>query len=138
MPAQTIDPTADQIREFAGASDSGSIVMLNLLRFKDRADGIDAVDGISGREAYERYAEAVASHLQRVGGSVLHLAECNQSVIGPEHEAWDMLVLVRYPSRRAFLQMIADPDYQASAGHRAAALQDSRLVCCSEGAITLR
>jgi len=111
--------------------------MLNLLRFKDRADGIDAADRISGREADERYAEAVGSHLQRAGGSVLHLAECGESVIGPEQETWDMFVLVRYPSRQAFLQMIADPDYQASHGHRAAALQDSRLVFCSEGAITL-
>ena len=37
--------------------------MLNLLRFKDRADGIDGVDGITGAEAYERYGAAVVPFL---------------------------------------------------------------------------
>ncbi len=132
MSAPTIDPTAEQISALAASTDSGPIVMLNLLRFKDRADGIDAAEAISGRQAYERYGEAVGPHLERAGGSVVHLAECSESVIGPEAEAWDMLVLVRYPSRQAFLAMIADPDYLASHGHRAAALQDSRLICCGE------
>jgi uncharacterized protein (DUF1330 family) len=130
--ATTIDPTAAQIRELSNSSEGGPITMLNLLRFKDRADGIDEGDRISGRQAYERYAEAVGSHLHRVGGSVSYMAECEQSVIAPEHEAWDVLVLVRYPSRQAFLEMIADPGYQASHAHRAAALRDSRLVCCRE------
>lgn len=40
--------------------------MLNLLRFKNRADGID--EGISGREAYERYAQATGPFLTHVGG----------------------------------------------------------------------
>jgi uncharacterized protein (DUF1330 family) len=40
------------------------------------------------------------------------------------------MVLVHYPSRQTFLGMIADPGYQAVHGHRAAALEDSRLVCC--------
>jgi uncharacterized protein (DUF1330 family) len=134
MSHSTIDPTGEQLREFAGSADPGPIVMLNLLRFKERADGIDAADGISGREAYERYGEAVATHLERAGGSVMFVTECAESVIAPESEAWDMLILVRYPSRQAFLQMIADPDYQAEHGHRAAALSDSRLVCCDEPA----
>jgi uncharacterized protein (DUF1330 family) len=132
MHTSTVDPTADQIRRLANSTDSGPIVMLNLLRFKDRADGIDAADGISGRDAYERYGEAVAPHLAGVAGRVLFLADCGDTVIGPADERWDMLVLVRYPSRQAFLEMIADPEYQAVHAHRAAAMQDSRLVCCDD------
>ncbi len=132
MPVPTIEPTANQIAELAASTDSGSIVMLNLLRFKHRADGIDHADGISGRQAYERYGEEVSAHLERAGGSVIYMAECGESVIAPQQEVWDMLLLVRYPSRAAFLQMIADSDYQASHAHRAAALEDSRLICCRE------
>ncbi len=132
MPVPTIEPTADQITELAASTDSGPIVMLNLLRFKDRADGIDQADGISGRQAYERYGQEVSAHLERAGGSVIYMAECGESVIAPRQEIWDMLLLVRYPSREAFLRMISDSDYQASHAHRSAALQDSRLVCCRE------
>lgn len=132
MSPTAIEPTEEQVRELSSSTDSGPIMMLNLLSFKDRADGIDAEAGISGRQAYERYGEEVAVHLQRVGGTVLYMAECEQTVIGPEDEAWEMLILVRYPSRQGFLQMVADPDYQASHGHRVAGVRDSRLVCCRE------
>jgi hypothetical protein len=50
-------------------------------------------------------------------------------VIGPEDERWDLLVVARYPSRAAFLEMIGDPDFIAKHSHRAAALEDSRLIC---------
>jgi uncharacterized protein (DUF1330 family) len=132
MSTSTIDPTAEQIGRLAASAVSGPIVMLNLLRFKDRADGIDAPDGLSGREAYERYGEAVAPYLAAAGGRITFLAECGESVIGPDGEAWDMLILVRYPSRRAFLEMVTDPGFQAAHTHRAGALLDSRLVCCHE------
>ena len=57
--------------------------MLNLLRFKDRADGIDGDDGISGAEAYARYGAAVAPFLERVGGRVVVALAAEESVIGP-------------------------------------------------------
>lgn len=133
MSAGSLEPTAEQLQQLAESTDPGPIVMLNLLRFKERADGIDAADGISGRVAYERYGMAVAPHLDRVGGRLLHAAESGAGVIGPAGEAWDLLLLVRYPSRTAFLGMIADPGYQAIHGHRAAALADSRLVCFAAG-----
>ncbi len=41
---------------------------------------------------------------------------------------WDIVILVRYPSRSRFVSMLADPDYQAIAPIRAAALADSRLI----------
>lgn len=48
------------------------------------------------------------------------------SIIGDE--TWDVVMLVRYPARRQFVEMMRDPDYQAIAPIRAAALADSRLV----------
>jgi hypothetical protein len=40
------------------------------------------------------------------------------SIIGPE--AWDVVILVRYPTRRQFIAMLNDPDYRAMAPIRAA------------------
>jgi uncharacterized protein (DUF1330 family) len=131
----TIDPTAAQLQRLAAATATGPIVMLNLLRFKEHAeriDGIEGSDGISGRKAYERYAALVATHLAAVGGRLIFAAECAEGVIGPDEEDWDLLALAEYPSRQAFLTMIANPDFIAAHAHRSAALKDSRLVCCEQ------
>ena len=126
MTTATLEPEADQVRRLVSSSDPGPIVMVNLLRFKPQADGIDA--GISGAEAYARYAEGVAPHLERVGGRLLEAVACEEGVIGPEQPEWDMVAIVAYPSRKAFLEMTADPDYLEVHRHRVAALADSRLI----------
>jgi uncharacterized protein (DUF1330 family) len=103
--------------------------MLNLLRFKEHADGID--EGVSGRKAYERYGEAAAPFLAAVGGRVLTAVQAGEVVIGPDDE-WDVALLVEYPSRAKFLEMAVDPAYLAVHEHRLAALADSRLIACSQ------
>jgi uncharacterized protein (DUF1330 family) len=127
-----IDPTPEQAKAFGAAADGDEpVFMLNLLRFKERADGVDAGDGISGLEAYQRYAASAASHLARVGGEMLWAGACDPALIGPSDAEWDVVAVVRYPSRAAFLQMVGDPDYQATVPHRSAALADSRLIPCA-------
>jgi uncharacterized protein (DUF1330 family) len=39
-------------------------------------------------------------------------------VIAPDGEEWNEAVLVEYPSRKAFLDMIGDPEYRAATVHR--------------------
>ena len=127
----TVDPEREQIERLAaGDPDAGPILMLNLLRFRDRAAAVDGDESLTGREAYERYAGGVASHLAAAGGRIVSAGECAEVVIGPEGE-WDLVALVEYPSRRAFLTMIGDPGYQAIARWRTAALTDSRLILCT-------
>jgi len=125
-----VTPTQTQIEQLiAGADPDEPVIMLNLLRFKEQADGID--EGISGREAYERYAEATAPFLSRVGGRLLCAVDAKQMVIGPEALEWDMALMVEYPSRHKFLEMATDAGYLQAHEHRAAALADSRLIACS-------
>ena len=124
-----VHPTADQIQQLAGSSDGGPIIMLNLLRFKDAADGIDA--GVSGAEAYGRYTAATEPFLRAVGGRILMAVKPEQSVIGPAEGEWDLVALVHYPSRAKFLEMAGDPAYLEIHAHREAALEDSRLIACA-------
>jgi uncharacterized protein (DUF1330 family) len=124
-----LTPTAGQVERLAASESDQPVVMLNLLRFKEQADGID--EGISGREAYARYGEAAAPHLAAVGGRVLNAVDASEVVIGPEGE-WDVALLVEYPSRSHFLKMATDPEYLKVHEHRAAALADSRLIACAK------
>jgi uncharacterized protein (DUF1330 family) len=126
----SVQPTAGQLQQFVRADDSDPVVMLNLLRFKVEADGID--EGISGEQAYARYSEAVEPFLRGVGGRLLHAARAQQSLIGPEQAEWDLVLLVEYPSRAKFIEMATDPEYLKIHAHREAALADSRLLACAE------
>jgi uncharacterized protein (DUF1330 family) len=126
----TIEPTPEQFQRLGASEDPEPVVMLNLLRFKDRADGIDAADQITGAEAFGRYGAAVREHLQRVGGRVLLALAPQECVIGPLEGEWDMVLLAEYPSRKAFVEMTSDSGYLEIHGHRSAALQDSRLIAC--------
>lgn len=133
----TLAPSDAQIRALVDMPDDGSpIVMLNLLRYRALAD-YAANPGeapCSGREAYGRYAKAVASCLESVGASIVSAGAALATVIGPPDERWDDVLLVRYPSRAAFLGMIASEGYRAIAHHRTAAVEDSRLVAIAPGA----
>lgn len=113
----SINPTPEQIQAFMSAPIEGPILMVNLLRFKQ--------DG--GRDEYLRYAQLVGPHLARVGGRVVFHASAKATVIGDD--AWDEVLIVEYPSRQAFLDMVGNEDYQAAAKHRTRALVDSRLYC---------
>ncbi len=127
----SIEPSASQMQQLLqDIAVPGPIVMINLLRFHAHADypaGFEATP-CSGREAYQRYGAVAVVKVVEAGGKILWMANAKLSVIAPEGETWDEAVLVQYPSRAAFVQMVQRPDYLAAAPHRTAALADSRLI----------
>ena len=118
------DPAA--FAEMAGRDPNEPVVMLNLLKYRDMAAEGAGVDGMTGEEAYRTYGRAFAELNPRFGGEPVWMGRAQASVIGDED--WDLIILVRYPTRQQFIDMINDPDYQAIAPIRSAALADSRLV----------
>lgn len=110
-----------------GAGDPDEpVVMLNLLRYRNQAEPGCGVDGMSGRDAYGLYGQRFAALNPRFGGEPIWMGRAGQTIIGEED--WDVVILVRYPTRRQFVEMLDDPEYQAIAPIRAAALADSRLI----------
>ena len=97
------------------AGDGAPVVMLNLLAF--RPEG--------GRERYEEYGAAVAPLLERAGGRVVFLGNPAAALLGDG--SWDLVLLVEYPTRQAFLEMIGSPEYQAIAHLRTEALSKGEL-----------
>jgi uncharacterized protein (DUF1330 family) len=121
---------AEALAAMADGDQDEPVVMLNLLRYRDQAESGFGVDGLSGREAYGVYGQRFAALHPKYGGEPVWMGRAHHCLIGPEE--WDLVILVRYPTRRQFVAMFDDPDYQAIAPIRAAALADSRLIETSQ------
>ena len=121
----------DHVRTLlAGIGDGEPVVMINLLRYREQADygSRTDIEPCSGREAYRRYMKQAVAFVIAVGGAVVWQGAPKALLLGPPEERWDLALLVRYPSKEAFLTMVSDPAYQTITVHRTAALEDSRLI----------
>jgi uncharacterized protein (DUF1330 family) len=125
-----IGPTKEQINALVDSDLDTPVVMLNLLKFAERSGGGNGA--VSGRDSYARYGDRVRSMLEDVGGRVLWQGRADSVVIGGEGDDWDAVILVEYPSRKAFLEMTSNPKYGEVAKDRTAGLADSRLIAMTE------
>lgn len=125
-----IDPERDQFDAFKALPRDAPIVMLNLVRFRDRAAyPDDAGSGaVSGAQAYARYSRESGPVFARVGGRILWSGVPQLVLIGPADERWDTAFLAHYPTATAFMEMVTDPDYRRAVVHRQAAVETSRLI----------
>jgi uncharacterized protein (DUF1330 family) len=104
----------------ASLPDSGPVVMVNLLRLRDR-------------EAYKRYSELAMPLIKARGGTVLWAGHGEAVAFGdPASDHWDYIVLVRYPSRAAFVDMVGSPDYAQANLLREQAVQRHVIVAACE------
>jgi uncharacterized protein (DUF1330 family) len=110
----SLDPTAAQLAALAADAETGPVVMLNLMRFRQRsADG----DG-SGWDAYLRYSRGVMPLIKARGGTIVWAGNATGVAIGAAADGVDYVALVQYPSRRDFVEMMRSADYAAVNRHR--------------------
>ena len=118
-----VTPTAEQIEGFLAPDAAGPIFMVNLLKFKERAEYEDGRETpLSGREAYALYATEVAKVITEVGGKLIFGANVERLMLGEVEELWDQVAIAMYPSRAAMFEMIQLPEYAAISVHRTAGL----------------
>ncbi len=114
-------PDADQLEKLG--AHGGAFDLVNLLRFREQAAYANGRDAqLSGRDAYARYSGPMLELLALHGAQVVYYGEVAGLVIGQVEGLWDTMVIVRYPSRQAFLEMIDSPRFKALALHRDAGL----------------
>ena len=128
-----LEPTQESGRAFFTRGISGSVVMLNLLRFRPVADysatpDLAPASPISGETAYRLYMGHTLPHLKQSGGEVLFFGKGGEFLIGPSDERWDAAMLVRQTNVASFLEFASNQEYLSGIGHRLAALEDSRLL----------
>ena len=133
----SVIPTTTQIQTMMNDGPKGPMVMVNLLKYREKADYAadcdEATQNLSGLEAYHRYGAVALKCVGEAGGGVVWAGAQSFVFIGGSEQDWDEVVCVRYPSRQAFLGMIARPDYLAATYHRDAGLVRTALLCCKAG-----
>lgn len=126
-----VNPERDQFEAFKALPREEPVMMLNFLRFRDKANYEDGRD-CSGAEAYAAYGEESGPIFRRVGGEIIWRGNPQVMLIGPPDKQWDLAFIARYPTAGAFLEMVTDPDYQEAVKHRTAGVIDSRLIRIAE------
>ena len=91
--------------------------------------GIDrVVQNTVGKEAYGLYMKHTLPFLKEAGSEVLFSGKSASFLIGPSHEGWDLVLLVKHKDAATFLEFAQNEAYLSITGHRTAALKDSRLL----------
>ena len=130
----SVIPNKDQMDEFLEGDIESPISMVNLLKFKEKAEYEDGRDtNLSGKEAYMIYGMEVQEHLKKVGGEIVFGGEISRLMLGEVEDLWDNVAVARYPSRTAMLEMMMNPDYQESEKHRSAGLLGQLNIETKEG-----
>jgi uncharacterized protein (DUF1330 family) len=131
MPA--MQPDTGQMTRFAKDGHDGPIVMINLLKFREKAeyktDDPEASENLTGEEAYNRYSEGLVAlgNDPQIGLKTLFAGSAHGYLIGGGEE-WDRVLVVHYPSRQHMLRMMRDPRYQEAHRHREAGLKYQELI----------
>ena len=108
--------------------DDGPIWMVNLMKYRDVADYADGREStISGREADEIYAPIDV--LADIGAEVVFVADVEQQLLG-DSPIWDRVAIVKYASRRSFIEMQGRPDFQEKHAHKDAGMETTIVSGC--------
>ena len=116
--------TREQFKDFiTNYPDDTPVVMVNILKFKRITEG-----GLSGRERYKRYSINVAPLIKKAGAKILWAGNVRKTVIGDSNSEPDMILIVKYPNKQAFVNMATSPDYQLVKDDRELAIEYGGLL----------
>ena len=105
----------------------GPIYMVNLMKYHEVAQYENSDQPqVSGREADDKYNPA--SILNKIGADIVFAADVIKNHIGDED--WDRIAIVRYPTRKSFIEMQQRKDFAEKHEHKAAGMLRTTLVCC--------
>lgn len=103
--------------------DDGPVWMVNLMSYRETADYADGREStISGREADDLYAPT--GPLAAVGAEIVFVADVCDQLLGDEPR-WDRVAIVKYPTRRSFIEMQQRPDFQELHHHKEAGMSQT-------------
>ena len=132
----SVQPNEEQIRGFAEPGPDGPIYMVNLLKFRDRAEYADGREtDLTGEQAYMIYGRGVSQLLVNLGGGPMFNAAVERLMLGEVEELWDRVAIAMYPSRAAMLEMMRSREMREITVHRSAGLKGQLNIetCAASG-----
>ena len=107
-------PNREQMKGFfEEGNDDQPIYMINLLKFKEKAEYKDGREtSLSGREAYALYGEIIEKHLIEIGGELIFKSKVTRITVGKVDELWDAVAIAKWPSKKVMGEnmMPSDPE----------------------------
>jgi hypothetical protein len=117
------------LRHVAANDDGYEFYMVNLIRHRQRAlYPRDSGFGGDVQAAERRYARGMFPRLLRRAAFPAFLGTPTGLFLQPEGaDVWDQVALVRYRSRRDFLQMVAEPGMRELGKHKWASVEKTQV-----------
>ena len=108
--------------------EDGPVWMVNLMKYREVADYADGRESaISGRDADDLYTPRES--LAAIGAEIVFGGEVDQQLLG-DAPIWDRVGVVKYPTRRSFIEMQARPDFQRQHVHKDAGMAETIVIGC--------
>lgn len=108
--------------------------MMNMLRLKSDAE--DLPPGSDVHDVMMRYAEPMRRHVEAHGGEFVFAGDVASQLIGEGGAEFAFVSIMRYPSRRTFLELAGDPEIAETIGkHRDLALDSQWLLVMTDAAL---
>ena len=122
----SVYPNREQMKGFFEENnDDQAVFMVNLLKFKDKAEYKDGREtNLTGSEAYAIYGKIMEKHLKEIGGELIFKSKITRMTIGKVEELWDAVAIVKWPSKKVMgdNMMPSDPALLEGYQHREAGL----------------
>ena len=110
------------------ADEDGPIWMVNLMKYHDVAQYEDGnTTEITGREADDRYTPL--GPLEAVGAEIVYLGDVENKLLGDDRN-WDRIAVVKYPTRKSFIDMQERKDFQEKHVHKEAGMKETIVMGC--------
>ncbi|MDG1267219.1 MAG: hypothetical protein P8O03_12925, partial [Ilumatobacter sp.] len=101
----------------------GPVWMVNLMKYREVADYADGREStVTGEEADDLYSPL--DSLAAVGAAPVLFGDVDQQLLGDE-TVWDRVAVVKYPTRRSFIEMQSLPTFQESHKHKDAGMEST-------------
>ncbi|MDG2428825.1 MAG: hypothetical protein P8M16_10440 [Acidimicrobiales bacterium] len=109
-------------------SDDGPVWMVNLMKYREVAEYLDGRKAtISGQEADDLYSPIES--LTAVGAEIVFVGDVDQQLLG-DNTVWDRIAVVKYPTRKSFIEMQSRPEFQESHKHKDAGMDKTIVMGC--------
>jgi hypothetical protein len=122
----TVDPAYAAHLAGTPVDDDGPVWMINLMHYRERAEYLDGrASDISGRDADDLYAPFES--LAAVGAEIVFAADVDTQLLFLS-PPWDRIAVVKYPTRRSFVEMGARDDFVAAHVHKDAGMAQTIVI----------